>query len=96
MLIENAVKHNEISKSHPLFIYIAAQDNTLINISSTKTIASNAQSLNIGMANIRNRYKFFTNEKIIVKDIDKFIVQLPFIKGADQKNDANELHHNHT
>lgn len=92
MLIENAVKHNEISKSHPLFIYISAQDNTLINVSSTKTIASNAQSLNIGLDNIRNRYKFFTNDKIIVKDIDKFIVQLPVIKAAEQKSIANELH----
>ncbi|MEQ8424384.1 MAG: histidine kinase [Cyclobacteriaceae bacterium] len=82
MLLENAVKHNEISKNHPLFIYISAQDNTLINISSTKTIASNAQSLNVGLANIRNRYKFFTREKIVVKDIDKFVVQLPVIKAT--------------
>ena len=82
MLIENAVKHNEISKTHPLFIYISAQDNTLINVSSTKTVAANGtQSLHVGLANIRNRYKFFTNEKIIVKDTDKFVVQLPIIKS---------------
>lgn len=82
MLIENAVKHNEISKSHPLFIYISAQDNTLINVSSTKTVAANgAKSLHVGLANIRNRYKFFTKEKIIVKDTDKFVVQLPVIKS---------------
>lgn len=80
MLIENAVKHNEISKKHPLFIYISAQDNTLINVSSTKTITSNAESLSVGLANIRNRYKFFTNENIVIKNTDKFIVQLPVIK----------------
>lgn len=91
MLIENAVKHNEISKSHPLFIYIAAQDNTLINVSSTKTVASNAQSLNIGLNNIRNRYKFFTNEKIIVKDMDKYVVQLPVIKSVSSVNETTEL-----
>ena len=93
MLIENAVKHNEISKTHPLFIYIAAQDNTLINVSSTKTIASNAQSLNIGLDNIRNRYKFFTNEKIIVKDLDKFVVQLPVIKAENDSNNSPKPHH---
>lgn len=82
MLIENAVKHNEVSKAHPLFIYISAQDNTLINVSSTKTVAApNAQSLQVGLANIKNRYKFFTNEKIVVKDNDKFVVQLPVIKA---------------
>lgn len=82
MLIENAVKHNEISRNHPLFIYISAQDNTLINVSSTKTVASRAQSLHVGLANIKNRYKFFTNEKVIVKDTDKFVVQLPVLKTA--------------
>lgn len=87
MLIENAVKHNEISKSHPLFIYIAAQDNTFINVSSTKTIASNAHSLNIGLANIKNRYKFFTNEKIIIKDTDKFVVQLPVFNTISNTDD---------
>jgi len=88
MLIENAVKHNEISKNHPLFIYISAQDNTLINVSSTKTIASHAQSHQIGLTNIKNRYKFFTSEKVIVKDTDKFIVQLPVLKteASSSKN----------
>ncbi len=82
MLIENAVKHNEISKSHPLFIYISAQDNTLINISSTKKVAAHgSQGFHVGLSNIRNRYQFFTKEKIIVKDSDKFIVQLPVIKS---------------
>jgi len=92
MLIENAVKHNEISKNLPLFIYIAAQDNTKINVSSTKTIASNGQSFHIGLANIKNRYKFFSTEKIIIKDIDKFVVQLPVIKPVTHTKEASELY----
>lgn len=90
MLIENAVKHNEISKNHPLFIYISAQDNTLINVSSTKTITSNAKSHNIGLNNIKNRYRFFTDEKIIIKDKDKFIVQLPVIKALKNSQGVTE------
>lgn len=96
MLIENAVKHNEISKAHPLFIYISAQDNTFINVSSTKTIASNgAQSLHVGLANIRNRYNFFTKEKVVVKDSDKFVVQLPVIKtgGSGIANYSQHILH---
>lgn len=82
MLIENAVKHNEISKKYPLFIYISAQDNTFINVSSTKTVASNSsQSFQVGLNNIRNRYRFFTADKIVIKDTDKYVVQLPVIKG---------------
>lgn len=91
MLLENAVKHNEISKAHPLFIYISAQDNTLINVSSTKSkLSTNAQSLQVGLSNIKNRYKFFSQEPIVVKDIDKFIVQLPVIKyNAPLSTEAN-------
>ena len=81
MLIENAVKHNEISKKQPLFIYISAQDNTFINISSTKTTASQAvQSFQIGLNNIKRRYLFFTPEKIVIKNDDKFVVQLPVLQ----------------
>jgi LytS/YehU family sensor histidine kinase len=82
ILVENAVKHNEISKTHPLFIYLSAQDNTFINISSTKTIKSqSAQSFKIGLENIKSRYRYFTDEKVVIKDQDKFVVQLPVIKA---------------
>lgn len=81
MLVENAVKHNQISKAQPLFIYISAQDNTYISVSSVKTTPDKAQtSFKIGLENIRNRYKFFTSAPIIVKDTDKFVVQLPVLK----------------
>jgi two-component system LytT family sensor kinase len=88
MLVENAVKHNQISKDSPLLVYITARDNTHIQVISTKTVAVQApQSFKVGLDNIRNRYKFFTSEKIIVKDDDKFTVQLPVIRSlpADRK-----------
>lgn len=82
MLVENAVKHNLISKEQPLLVYISAQDNTYINITSTKTVAVQAiTSFRVGLENIRNRYHFFTPEKIVVKDDEKFTVQLPVIKS---------------
>lgn len=85
MLVENAVKHNEISKDHPLFVYISAQDNTYINVSSTKTeSAKETTSFKIGLDNVRSRYQFFTDEKVVVKNDKKFFVQLPIIKPGLQ------------
>ena len=82
MLVENAVKHNLISKDQPLLVYISAQDNTFINITSTKTVAiQSVTSFRVGLDNIRNRYQFFTKEKVVVKDYEKFSVQLPVIKS---------------
>jgi LytS/YehU family sensor histidine kinase len=81
MLVENAVKHNQISKENPLLVYISARDNTHIIVTCTKTILMNpSASFKIGLENIKNRYHFFTEEKIIVKDDEKFVVQLPVIK----------------
>jgi two-component system LytT family sensor kinase len=86
LLVENAVKHNQISKDRPLLVYISAQDNTHITVTSTKTVAVNqGHSFRIGLENIRNRYQFFSPEKIIIKDEEKFTVQLPVIKNGAQK-----------
>jgi len=87
MLVENAVKHNQISKENPLLVYISARDNTHIIVTCTKTISMNpSASFKIGLENIKNRYHFFTEEKIIVKDDEKFIVQLPVIKTQQALN----------
>ncbi len=86
ILVENAVKHNHISKEHPLLVYISAQDNTHITVISTKTTAvTPSHSFKIGLENIRNRYQFFTREKVTIKDEDRFIVQLPVIKPQKDK-----------
>ena len=91
MLVENAVKHNQISKETPLLVYISARDNTHIQVMSTKTTAlKTPESFKVGLDNIRNRYKFFTPEKIVIKDEEKFIVQLPVIRQADRKAARNE------
>lgn len=88
ILVENAVKHNHISKEQPLLVYISAQDNTHITVISTKTTAVKpSHSFKIGLENIRNRYQFFTQEKVTIKDEDRFIVQLPVIKPVkDRRN----------
>jgi two-component system LytT family sensor kinase len=84
MLVENAVKHNRISRDTPLLVYISSIDNTHIQVLSTKTELLNpgGDSFKVGLDNIRNRYRFFTSEKITVKDNGNFVVQLPVIKNA--------------
>jgi LytS/YehU family sensor histidine kinase len=86
ILVENAVKHNQISKEQPLLVYISAQDNTHITVICTKTTSIKpSHSFKIGLENIRNRYEFFSSEKIVIKDDDRFIVQLPVLKQQKEK-----------
>ena len=81
LLVENAVKHNAISKDQPLLVYISAKDNTNLLVYNTKTSAIKPiSSFRVGLENIHKRYSFFTKEKVIVRDDEKFMVQLPVLK----------------
>ncbi|MEL7003828.1 MAG: histidine kinase, partial [Bacteroidota bacterium] len=80
MLVENAIKHNMITKERPLNIYIGAIDNTDIKVTNTKTVApDNVRSFNIGLENIEKRYRYFTNRPVTIEDDKKFTVKLPVI-----------------
>ena len=84
MLVENAVKHNTISKEHPLYIYITAQDNSELWVINTKTEApKKINSFNVGLDNIRNRYRLLTERAIKVEDDQKFTVQLPILEDRE-------------
>jgi two-component system, LytTR family, sensor kinase len=79
MLVENAVKHNNLADKQ-LFIYITAQDNTYLKVINTKTGAlDSVSSFRVGLENIRKRYEYFTDKKIEIRDEEKFTVSLPVI-----------------
>lgn len=81
LLVENAVKHNQITKDLPLLVYITAKDNTHIIVTNTKTaVQKPVSSFKVGIENIRQRYRFFSEEKILIRDEDKFSVQLPVLR----------------
>lgn len=82
MLIENAVKHNEVSADHPLVIRIFKQDGYVVveNALRLKT-STNPESQGVGLSNIMNRYEFLSNRKIeVLKQEGKFIVKLPILR----------------
>jgi len=94
ILVENAVKHNNISSEKKLFIYITAQDNTYLKVINTKNgNLGNVPSFRVGLENIKKRYEFFTDKKIEIRDDEKFTVTLPVIH---QKEWERELEHKHT
>jgi sensor histidine kinase YesM len=81
MLIENAIKHNVISEEDPLVLKVYADESFFIveNRIHKKTTLQEGSS-GLGLENIRRRYEFLGNEKMIVSDsAGKFIVKLPII-----------------
>ena len=82
MLIENAIKHNEISEDLPLTIDIEIKDNMLQVCNNLQLRITNEISSKTGIQNIKDRYKFFTNEEVEVFQTEKlFCVKLPLLKA---------------
>lgn len=81
LLIENAVKHNEISDSHPLEIKIFCEEEKLVVTNNKQKRNIMPSTTKIGLQNISERYKFLVNKDVIVEDKkDTFTVKIPLVK----------------
>ncbi|HWW38190.1 sensor histidine kinase [Pedobacter sp.] len=80
-LLENAIKHNELTEESPLHIDISVEDDwiTIQNNVKIKTITEN--STGSGLANISERHKLLTGLNIRIKDTGpEFSVSLKMLK----------------
>lgn len=80
LLIENAVKHNVISKKFPLKIHIFIENETLVIKNNLQTKKTKEYSSKMGLKNIQSRYGFLTDKKVeIIENVNEFIVKIPLI-----------------
>lgn len=83
-LVENAIKHNEISKANPLKIVIAISDEYELlvenNLQPKKLLEETSKT---GLKNLAGRYEYLTGKEMTInKNGDYFRVSLPLIKIA--------------
>ena len=79
MLIENAVKHNQLSEENPLEVFITS-DKKFISVENNITKKPNkVTSFKIGLKNINSRYLLLSNKAISVSYSEKFKVKIPVI-----------------
>jgi len=80
MLLENALKHNVATKAKPLKISIR-NDHQVLTVSNTlQKRNSNERGSGIGLRNIRERYRFLSEEDIVVRETaGLFVVQVPLL-----------------
>ncbi|MBK7433144.1 MAG: histidine kinase [Chitinophagaceae bacterium] len=88
LLVENAIKHNAVSKESPLAISIFVEDEKALvirnNINPKMTGESGA---GMGLQNIVNRYNLLSREPVTVNNDGKtFTVILPLLKQYDNEN----------
>lgn len=87
MLVENAIKHNIVSKAKPLYIEIYVENGKSIivknNLQQKKVIEKSTKT---GLANIRKRYQYFGKEGIdVITTANNFMVAVPLLKVIREK-----------
>ena len=87
ILFENAIKHNVISEQHPLTIELFVdEEQRLVVRNNLQRKNQVLDSTRVGLDNIRSRYAFFTDDKVVIsEDEANFTVRLPLLKVSAQQ-----------
>lgn len=82
MLLENALKHNVVSKDNPLLVKIFTENNQYLVVeNNVQPKIEKEPSTGVGLENIRNRYLFLTGKEVMVENVNStFIVKLPLFE----------------
>jgi len=81
LLIENAIKHNSMSKKSPLVIDIFIDDKCNLNVvNNLQEREARITSTGVGLKNIENRYKLLNNSDTeFIKTDKQFIARIPLM-----------------
>ena len=83
LLLENAIKHNEITRLHPLHIriYLSGSDLVIENTYRPRS-GESGDSMGIGLENIQKIYAYYSQESFhYAVENNLFICKLPLLKG---------------
>lgn len=81
MLVENAIKHNEVSSAFPLTISVRSSASALIVTNNLQKRIPTEASSKTGLKNITDRYRFLSeSEVVIVEKENCFEITIPLIE----------------
>jgi two-component system, LytTR family, sensor kinase len=80
MLIENAIKHNIVSRKSPLTISIWCESRMLVISNNLQPKEIKEPSTKVGLQNIISRYLFLSTREVIVREEKgSFVVRIPLL-----------------
>lgn len=77
LLVENAIKHNEVSKECPLIIKIHNTKDAIIVENKIQFRTQLTKTSKEGLKNLNRRYKLLKNTEITIHESTDFVVALP-------------------
>jgi len=86
-LVENAIKHNELTEKYPLHITIK-QVNDCIKVSNNIRLKESSEiSSGFGLANLTERYRLISNDEVVIEDNGKvFSVSIKLLNHENSNN----------
>lgn len=79
LLVENAIKHNIVSKENPLGIEISS-DSEYLSVKNNIQLKESSYSTKTGLSNLVKRYELLESHDIIVEQTDDhFLVKVPLL-----------------
>ncbi len=80
LLIENAIKHNEISKRNTLDISVFTTDDSIVVRNNINKKISPESGTGLGLVNLSNQYRILAGKEILIKrDNHSFEVEIPLM-----------------
>lgn len=81
LLIENAIKHNVISKRNPLTISLSREGDSIVVRNNLQKKVTAEESTKVGLKNILERYRLLSDEPVeIINTGELFIVKVPLLQ----------------
>jgi hypothetical protein len=80
LVLENAVKHNQVTSAKKLYITIIERDGNLIITNNLQTKEVLREGTGVGLKNIKQRYNLLTNRPVKIQKSNKeFSVSIPLL-----------------
>ena len=87
LLLENAIKHNVVSKAKPLSITVEVNNEHLIVQNILQPKSTQLPSTGVGLQNIRKRYDLMTNQEIEISNNGaQFTVVIPLLNKTNSNH----------
>lgn len=85
LLIENAVKHNEVSEAFPLRISVRKKEDCLEVENNYQPKKVGEDSTGTGLKNISQQFAFFSEKPIrIISSDERYLVRVPILKSQEK------------
>ncbi|TKT90664.1 sensor histidine kinase [Dyadobacter frigoris] len=85
-LLENAIKHNELTEQAPLYVWIEQRGDRIVISNNLQSKSIRIDSTNSGLANLSERYRLWSGDEVIIEiKENKFSVSIKLL--SDEYSD---------